>query len=365
MRRTIAALFVCLLLTGCWDQLHLKHLLFVDVIGIDFDGESKQLKVDYVISSLREASQGGGRPTALYMGSSGMNLYDAVSKSNKELPGVLSVLETRLYLISSRFAKDDPLRHLDMASQFVSNPLYAYLALYDGDLSKLLAKKSIKDQTVSNFLIGLLDEDIARGRIPSTKLLHYILGSSLFINDFILNRFEPYEDGARLAGTALFSDGRYTGINLNDEDTQLAILLGGASGKNQSLTSQNNGRQYTVHIQEAKRSFHVVTDAAKLKRIEVSLQLGVKLVEDGTELKRHTDKMLTETESVIAEDLTSKTAKVIATLQRANCDYLQLGHEIAAFHPNVYKGMSWREQYPNLSIKPKVSVKILNTAILD
>ena len=127
MKRVIAALIICLLLTGCWDRVHLKNMLFVDVIGIDYEDDSKQLKVSYVISSLRNATQGGGDPSSLYMGSTGNSLYDAVAKTNKELPGSLSALETRLYIISTRFAKDHPLQYLNTTSQFLSNPFYGYL----------------------------------------------------------------------------------------------------------------------------------------------------------------------------------------------------------------------------------------------
>ncbi|TCM96259.1 Ger(x)C family germination protein [Paenibacillus sp. BK033] len=365
MKRTMIALLICVFITGCWDQLQLKKLLFVDIIGIDYEGNSKQLKVDYVISALRESNQGAGRPTSLHMEATGSNLYDAVANTNKEIPGTLSVLETRLYLISSRFAKDEPLRHLDIASQFASNPLYAYLAVYDGDLSKLLDQKGMKDQTVSNYLIGLLDDEIRRGKIPSNKLLHYILGGDQFMNDFALNRFEPFKGDARLTGTALFSDGRYTGKNLNNEETQLATLMESPAGKNQLLSGQRNGKSYSVLVQSAKRHFHMVTDADKLREIEIALQLQLKLVEDGSEFKKHTDKMLQEMESAIAADLTTRITKVMAALQQANCDYLQLGHEVAVYHPSLFKYLDWREQYPSLSIKPKVTVKILNTAILE
>ncbi|CAM3165232.1 Ger(x)C family spore germination protein [Paenibacillus lupini] len=365
MKKGIAAFFLCLLLTGCLDQLQLKNLLFVDVVGIDYVDDSKELKVNFVISALREANLGGGRQSALFMETTGANLYEAVSKTNKEIPGILSVLETRLYLISTKFAKEQPLDHLNIASQFASNPLYAYLAIYDGDLSKLLAKKSMKDQTVANFLIGLLDDEKTRGRIPSNKLLHYILGGTQFMNDFALNRFEPYKDSARLAGTSLFSDGRYTGINLSNEDTQLANLMGGETGKNQLIIGEQNGIHYSILVQNAKRHFKINTDADKLRDIAVDIQMDVKLIEDGPELKKHTNKELAKTEKAIEADLNSKAAKVIATIKQANCDYLQLAHEVAAFHPKVYSGLSWREQYPQIGIKPQVKVRILNNAILE
>ncbi|KRF43685.1 Ger(x)C family spore germination protein [Paenibacillus sp. Soil787] len=366
MKRVIAALIICLLLTGCWDQVQLKKMLFVDVIGIDFEGDSKEIKVDYVISSLQQVAQGGGKPKNLHIASKGDNLYDAAAKTYKEMPGNLAALETRLFLISTRFAKDQPLSYLDMTGQFIANPLYGYLAVYDGDLSKLLSKEKIKEQTLSEFLVGLLDEEKRRGRIPSNKVVHYILGGAEFINDFVLNRFEPYENGARLAGTSLFSDGKYTGVNLNDEDTQIAYLMNGARGRNQPIISKTDEKNYTVLIQNAKQNFHIISNGDNLREIEISLKLDLKLVEEGHEdYKKHTKKMLTKLENEIAADITTKATNVIATLQKANCDYLQLGHEVAAYHPKLFEGLNWRKQYPKISIKPKVKIRILNTGILD
>ncbi|MGO4499214.1 Ger(x)C family spore germination protein [Paenibacillus sp. 2RAB27] len=366
MKRVIASFFICLLLTGCWDELQLKKLLFVDVVGVDYEGDSKQLKVSYVISSLQNANQGGGNPNNIFLESTGDNIYDAVSKTNKEFPGVLSVLETRLFLISTRFAKDQPLNYLNITSQFIANPLYGYLAIYDGDLSKLLNKKRIKDQTLSEFLVGLLEEDEEKGKIPSHKLVHFILDGARFNNDFALNRFEPYENGVRLAGTALFREGKYTGVNLNDEDTQLAILLDGTSGKNQLIAGKLEGENYSALVQSAHRDFHINEKDNRLHDIEISLNLDLKLIEAGLDSKKYTKDILAELEKQIAADITTKVSNVIATLQKSNCDYLQLGHEVSAYHPKLFIGMAWwREQYPKITISPKVKVKILNTGILD
>lgn len=367
MKRLVAALIICMLLSGCWDQVQLKKMLFVDVIGIDYEGESKQLKISYLISSLQNANQGGGIPKNLYIGSTGENLYDAVANTNKKMPGILSVLETRLFLISTKFSKDQPLDYLNITGQFIANPLYGYLAVYDGDLSKLLATKKINDQTVSEFLVGLLDEEKKRGTIPSTKIIHHILGGAEFMNDFALNRFEPYGNGARLAGTSLFRDGKYTGINLNDENTLLANLMDGASGTNQLIVGKSDEKKYSVLVQNAKRDFHIITDDNNVNEIEISLKLELKLIEEEhDEYKKHTNKMLTELEKKIADDITAKATNVITTLQKANCDYLQLGHEVSAYHPKVFESKDWwRQQYPKLSIKPSVKISILNTGVLE
>ena len=196
-------------------------------------------------------------------------------------------------------------------------------------------------------------------------LLHYILGGADFINDFALNRFEPYGDGARLAGAALFRDGKYTGVNLNDDETQLANLMDGARSKVQVFIGKIGGKSYSALLQNANRDFHIIRNENSLREIEISLKLDVKLIAEEFVIKDHSKKIFTELEKKIAADITEKASKVISTLQKANCDYLQLGHEVAAYHPKLFKGMNWREEYPKINIKPQVKVKILNTGILE
>lgn len=280
------------------------------------------------------------------------------------MPGVLSVLETRLYLISAKFAKDQPLNHLNVTSQFLSNPLYAYLAVYDGDLSELLARKKIREQTISNYLVSLIDDEKKRGNIPSQKMLHYLLGGTEFINDFALNRFEPHENSVRLAGAALFRDGKYTGVNLNDDETLLANLMDGAPGKMQLFIGKAAANNYSILVQKARRDYDIIHDANGLREIDITLKLEVKFVEEGLEIHNRASQ-LAKLEAEIGADITAKASGVIATLQKVNCDYLQLGHEVAAFHPKLYQRISWREQYPKLKIKPVVKIKILNSGILE
>ncbi|SFT05496.1 Ger(x)C family spore germination protein [Paenibacillus sp. BC26] len=365
MKKVLTALIFCLLLTGCWDQDKLKNMLFVDVIGLDYADNSKQLKASFVTSSLENANTGGGKPNSLYLEAKGEDLYDAVRYVNKQNPGILSVQQTRLYLISSRFAKDQPLDYLNIAGQFLNNPTYAHLALYDGDISKLLEKKKVNDQTVADFLVGLIDDENKRGTFPRNKLLKYMFEGSAFINDFTLTRYEPYENGARLAGTSLFRDGRYTGFNLNAEDTLLAYLMDGAIGRSQLLVGKIGGESYSILVKNANCDYHIIHHDGRIREIEISLKLDVKLIKNGLKLKKHTNKMLSEMEKKIGDDITPKASKVIAALQLANCDSLQLGHRVAAYHPMLYEGMNWREEYPKIKIKPIVKIKILNTGILD
>lgn len=94
----------------------------------------------------------------------------------------------------------------------------------------------------------------------------------------------------------MFRDGTFTGINLDDEDTLFATLLGGTSGKNQLITGKLDGKNYSAQVQNAHRDFHINDKDGSLRDIEISLNLDLKLIEAGLDVKRHTKDSLTEIE---------------------------------------------------------------------
>jgi len=196
-------------------------------------------------------------------------------------------------------------------------------------------------------------------------MLHYILGGTDYVNDFALNRFEPYRDGARLAGVGLFREGVYTGVDLDNDQTLLANLLYGVSGKIQLLVGDGDADRYSALVMHSRRKFKVIATGMAITRIEIHLNLDVKLVEEGVQIQKHANRMLHEVEARIADDLSSKANDLISTLQQADCDYLQIGHELAAYHPKLFHNNDWRKQYTQLLIKPVVKVRIINTGILE
>ncbi|MBT2700776.1 hypothetical protein J7E79_25945 [Bacillus sp. ISL-40] len=49
------------------------------------------------------------------------------------------------------------------------------------------------------------------------------------------------------------------------------------------------------------------------------------------------------------------------SLQKANCDVLGIGRQIKAYHPNIWKSINWRKDFPEMSIEPNFDVQILNS----
>lgn len=59
--------------------------------------------------------------------------------------------------------------------------------------------------------------------------------------------------------------------------------------------------------------------------------------------------------------LEERAVATIQTIQKANSDVLGIGRKIYSFHPDIWKSLDWRKDYPQMSIEPKFDVQILNS----
>lgn len=66
-------------------------------------------------------------------------------------------------------------------------------------------------------------------------------------------------------------------------------------------------------------------------------------------------------EKELSKHLEEKAAATIEIMQKANCDILGIGKEFKAYHPNIWKSLNWRKDFPEMSIEPNFDVQILNS----
>ncbi|SFS45942.1 Ger(x)C family spore germination protein [Paenibacillus sp. BC26] len=365
MKKLLIIVVVLSLLTGCWDKTSLDQLLMVDVIGLDKDKDSKQLKESLLVSRLLDAHQGGGKPSTVLISASGNSLYETYLRGSLSIPGILVAVQCRLYLLSKEMAKNKPMEALSVLGRFPESPLIAHIVVYDGDLPKLLAKKKIKEETVNNFLVDLVVGEGKINNIPDDTLIRYILGGDAFLNDFMLPLLAPKGDGVEVVGGSLFSDGNYTGQDLSMMGTKLALLMKGSKGAGQQVYGQQHQTEYTFIVQKAKRKVLMHSKGNQLQGITIPVHLDVKLMESGPKSARPmSSSEVNKLEQEIAADLTSQARKAIVDMQKVNCDYMQLGQELHAYHPKLWKPMNWRKDYPRMTIQPKFSVRVLNTGVI-
>ncbi|MBW5471749.1 spore gernimation protein GerC [Brevibacillus formosus] len=372
MKKASFAALLLLLLTGCWDQMPLRHTHLVDIIGLDLDEKSNDVVLDYVVTTLKKAGQGEGEPVSETTEFKGPSLIEAVGKSEYNNRGPFIAINTRLYLLSESFATHHPVQKLVFLLNTPNTVINSPVVVVEGSVSKKLKKAGTKRYTekLNKFIMSLEENQI----ISNVSMMKLILSYQEALEDLAVPLIKDTHSGVELGGALLFSHGKYTGVKIDNGQVRMMRLLLGSDNVRQRLSMRLSGsgerRPYTGRMKNIEYAFTVKKGASNIMidpkssglpkvSIEVKLQVNAYQLGEGVyTLKRDYVNRMEETLSKHLEEIAVETIK---TFQKANCDVLGIGKQIKAYHPIQWGSLDWRKDYPRLSIEPKFNVEILNT----
>lgn len=376
MRRAPIAILLLLLLTSCWDRLPLRDLHLIDIAGLDVDEKSGDIMLDYVVTTLKKAGRGQGEPVSETTRLRGPSLVEAVGQGEYVDQGPFLAISTRVYLISETFAARDPVRELSFLLHAPYTSINSPVVVFEGSVSRQLKGQSGADKPFAEKLNNYASLLETNGIMSNVSMMHFLLSREDPLGDLALPLLKPFQSGVALSGALLFRQGSSTGGKLDAEQVRVLRLLSGKGNGKQRITGrltesggkgeqagsgQTGGSEYGFSVKKADAKKTVLSGANGLPKMELRVKLGIyvfNLEDDLRTLKPNTVKRM---EQALGDRLNRLASSTIGALQQANCDALGIGKHMKAFHPNLWKSLNWRNDYPRMSIEPKFDVKILNS----
>ncbi|MFP7299338.1 Ger(x)C family spore germination protein [Neobacillus niacini] len=364
MKKASMVIFILLLLTGCWDQMQLRDLKLVDMASIDLDEESGNIVLQYIVTSLNGAGQGGGKSSSEITELKGPSLVEAVYESENVGRGPFLGVNTRIYAISKSFASHDPISKLNFILTAPYSAINSPVVVVDGNISKNLKMTVKNKKEFTNQLYEFVSSLEKNGIMSNVSLMKFIQSKKDPLEDLALPLLKQSNSDLELNGALLFRQGTNTGEKLDKEQVRLVMLLLGRDQGKQRLTghmSENEeGRIYSVYVKKSDSKITVHPEKNGMPKVNVKVRLKLIVFEAGEQVQWLNAEQTKRLEKQLSKHLEDQAAETIETLQKANCDLLGIGKQLKAYHPNIWKSLKWRKDYPRLSIKPNFDVKILN-----
>jgi spore germination protein KC len=367
MKKAIIGILLVLLLTGCWDKLSLKDLNLVNIAALDFDEESGDFVVNYVITKLKSPGQGSGKPMSDLAEIRGPSLVEAVGQGEYTDQGPFLSISTGAYLFSKSFASGDPINELAFLLQAPYTAINTPIFVFDGNISNLLKTSEGSEEDFADnlytFITNLENNVIA----PNVSMMDFILSKEDPLEDFALPLLKQTESEINLSGAILFRQGKNTGGEIGIEQVRMLMLMNGVHKGRQYYTGnfQDNGEEkhidYGFSVKKGDSKIIVQPESSGLPKVKIRVQLKINAFKLGKLIDNFTPDYINRKEKELSNHLEEEAAKTIAILQKANCDVLGIGKQLKAFHPKIWKSLDWRKDYPGLSIEPNFDVQILNT----
>lgn len=368
MKKVIIGIVSLVFLTGCWDQLKLRNLQLVDIAGFDFDEENEEFLLHYVVTKLKGAGQGGGGEAASEMTIlKGPSLVQAIGEGQFTDKAPFLGINTRVYVMSKSFAKNDPIKHLYFLLYAPYASINTPVVVFDGDISEQLKMNTDSSPDFTKKFNQFILSTEQNSLMPSVTMMQFIQSLNEPLEGIAIPKLRQSADsGIEMDGALLFHSGEYSGEDLTRNQVQMVMLMLGKDMGRQRYTGElkrDNGQDlaYGFSVTKGKSKITAHQETFGLPNVDINIHLNIHIFELGKPGSRLKADYMNKMEKELSNHLEKNALKTIKKLQKGNCDLLGVGQHIKSYHPDTWKSLDWNKAYPELSINPNIDVQILNS----
>ena len=148
MKKILCMLSLCgvILLSGCWDRVEINDLAIVTAAAIDATDDN-QIELSLQVFIPKSLSSGGGQgggggggggATTLVRSHKGINMSDAMSKLQSEIPRKIFWGQCKVFIFGEKLAKKGIQKEIDFILRHPQARERAYLFVSEGKAKSVL-----------------------------------------------------------------------------------------------------------------------------------------------------------------------------------------------------------------------------------
>ncbi|OBZ17626.1 Ger(x)C family spore germination protein [Bacillus sp. FJAT-26390] len=358
---------IAALLCGCWDQQLLKNERNVSISGMD-QGTDGMLQSTVSIRDIT-VTEAGSKDRSEVHSVMARSSQHATELIDEEVSGGYSSAKLRVLLIGEALVKNADIKpYLDLYYRDPKSPLTARIAVTKGKAKDMIELQHIGTKTIGLYIDDLLSSMEESSAIPRVNIetLHPLDRGFDFALPYLIN----HKGMPTVSGIAMFSGTKMTG-KLDRDEARVYLLLSGSKNKNARLTLKsvdlNNTNSYnyvTFEVKKLTRKLKVIVSDKQQIRVKLDLKLRVSILEDPSD---HLYKMsvMHDLERFLSEQMRDESIAIIQKMQLAKHDGFGIARRLMSFHPELWKQIDWKKEYPQIPFDTSVSLQIVNTGITE
>lgn len=351
-----------LLLTSCQQPRVIDDLRIVQALGYDY--VSPKLVRGTASIPIFQKGGGGGPESAK------SDTYSVLANRGRQLQDKLNAQEQHpivfgkimVVLFNTTLAKTGIYEYIDILNRnpeigFMLNPV-----IVDGSTQTLLNTQYRSSPLVSMYLSDLLKQN-AKENLPDTNLQTFLFGYYSYGADPFLPLLKQEGDHVKIKGIALFNDDRYVGyLPFRDAFVFKMLFQSFSSGSYAAPWS----KKHTVSIENigSKVEYHVKNTNGDPNQPEIYINVDQVGYLRTSSVGIGPREAVTTLQKKMEADLKNRGQRVLKILQRKSIDPLQIGDRVRSY-TRSWSPRKWDNYYPYARIKLNVSVKIIQTGIIE
>ncbi len=375
-RVLIIIIIIPIILTGCWDYNDINKRSITLSVGVDNVHNGKGVEFSGEIARLgpsKGGKEGGGEQGTAVISSvytyicQGKDFEEARANYNKEIPLNEYSGATRAVVFSKEYAQSPG---IDSYINRVIN-LFGYrsallIAVSDIPTNELFNTKIKNDISIGHAIEDTLRHLSEKGNIVYKTI--YEANSDILLEDvgYLIPYIGVRDSSISVLGYAVMSDhSRLIDVIRTDEVNATNLII--SKNANQRTTYKypahpTNENSVKISLKKRKIKTYTTNDS-----INIDIDLDLKSeIQYPYHKQLHSKKDIEPLEKFIENKITEDVLNIIKKSQQEfKIDCFDFARYFRAQNPEVYRKISWKEEFPNINFTVKVKTKLINTNLLE
>jgi spore germination protein KC len=370
MKRILLIIPLCsLMLTACWDRQEINDLAIVTAAAID-KSKDNEIELSIQVFTPRALSGGGGlasggQAMTLVRTSKGINIADAMSKIQADLPLRVFWGHCKVYIFGEEIAKKGITELIDFFARHPEPRNRAFMYVSKGNAMEVLQLLPPLERYSADVIRELSDLHVGLEitLVELERMLHSRAKAAALPMISIL----PPEKGSEqlktipyLFGTAVFKQGKMIG-QISERATrgvmwvrnEISVTTVTVKAKDvKGFVSLNPIRETTV--------LTPVIEKGKWK-INVKIKTEGDLIQNGTRLNLMNPDLMRKMETALREDIDTRIKLALKLVQKElKADILGFATEFHRKYPKEFAAVKdrWDEVFPTIEVKTQIAAYI-------
>ena len=369
----ILCVMVALTMGGCWNYRSLGEMALVMGFAIDFDEQTGNYLVTYEVLHLAPAEIASAEQSELVEGE-GKTIFDAARNAKRRLQDKLYFGSASVLIVSQQIVDQGGL--LGVLGWFLSDAecreTLCLVVAQTHKASEILKANEEGESIVSNVIHDIITED-SQTTSSSPHILLYQAFNTLKAQGIALTlpAVHTVVSGDQIIpeinGTAVFQGQKFVGY-ISPEETKYFLL---AIDKVQGgiLTVSPTGEKKDSISLEISSSNGAITFTEEQSRPVFRMETVTKVFigEKGRKDTKYEEEEIKQIEALAGEMVKTNIEKVIEKAQKEfDSDIFGFGNKIYKYDLKLWERLSenWQELFPEIKVKVKSKVHVLNTAFI-
>ncbi|MGG1661068.1 Ger(x)C family spore germination protein [Brevibacillus sp. NRS-1366] len=371
MKKKLFLIPVCILiLSGCWDRTEINDLAIITAVAIDMTKE-KEVELSAQVFNPRSSSGGstssggGSAPTTIMRTSKGVNIADAMSKMQSNIPRTIFWGHCKIYIYGEDLAKHGIIEFVDFLSRHPEPRNRAFMYVSKGkakEILKLMPRIERNSAEVMRKLTGL-DVGIEVTLLNLQKMLDGSSNAAVIPMISIMKPEEPSQPlktNPYLIGTAVFKSGKMIG-NLNERYTRGAMWVRNEISATTVTVKAKNVRGFV--------SLNPIREVTKLKptikkgkwKMLIEVETEGDLIQNGTNLDLSVPKLMKVMEKALRQDIETRINGTVHLAQKElKTDIFHFAKHFHRKYPREFAAVKdrWEQVFSRIEVETRVKAYI-------